>query len=173
MPKRKKAKWPPWRHRFRIFKIWEKWTLQISVRSYVENFIKIDPSVWAGELPHTHIHTHTHTDAHTHTHTHTHTLGSIATYSVKMTEYKKGKKKILSESSECWWRTSQNQEEEKEAGRSQVGGRLFIFLECKSSKSFIWQGRPGGRLLDFQRQTWQVNDESKILAGWTLRPEKY
>ena len=40
--------------------------------------------------------THTHTDRHTHTHTHT--LGSIATYSVKLTEYKKQQqeKKIIS-----------------------------------------------------------------------------
>ena len=60
---------------------------KISVRSYVDNFIKIDPSGLATVLPHTHIHTQTHT----HTHTHTHTLGSIATYSVKMTEYKNAK----------------------------------------------------------------------------------
>ena len=41
--------------------------------------------------------THTHIHTHTHTHAHTHTLGSIATYSVKMTEYKKthGCAKIL------------------------------------------------------------------------------
>ena len=32
--------------------------------------------------------THRQTDRHTHTHTHTDTLGWIATYSVKMTEYK-------------------------------------------------------------------------------------
>ena len=31
----------------------------------------------------------THRQTHAHTHAHTHTLGSIATYSVKMTEYKK------------------------------------------------------------------------------------
>ena len=36
---------------------------------------------------HTCIHAYIHT--HTHTYIHTHTLGSIATYSVKLTEYKK------------------------------------------------------------------------------------
>ena len=50
-----------------------------SVRSFVENFIKIHPSVWTVALSHTH--------TYIHTHTHTHTLGSIATYSDKMTEY--------------------------------------------------------------------------------------
>ena len=50
------------------------------IKSFVENFVKIHQSVWATELPHT--------DTHTHTHTHTYTLGSIATYSVNMTEYK-------------------------------------------------------------------------------------
>ena len=37
---------------------------------------------------HTHTYIHTHIHTHTHTYTHTHTLGSIATYSVKLTEYK-------------------------------------------------------------------------------------
>ena len=82
---------------FRNLKIGEKWTSQISVRAFVENFTQIYPSVWGVALSHTdthtHIHTysrvHTHTHRHTHTQTHTHTLGSIATYSVKMTEYKK------------------------------------------------------------------------------------
>ena len=48
-----------------------------------------------------------------------------------------------------------------------MGFGLFIHFSgvYKSSKSFIGQGRPGGCLLDFQRQTWQVNPESKILAG--------
>ena len=73
VPRRNSSKWPPWRHRFRNFKIREKWTSQISVRSFVENFIKIDPSVWAGELPHTYTHTHTQTHTHTHTHTYIHT----------------------------------------------------------------------------------------------------
>ena len=52
--------------------------------SLVENFIRIYPSVWATALPHTH----THTQPQRRTHIHTHTLGSIATYSVEMTEYK-------------------------------------------------------------------------------------
>ena len=52
-------------------------TSQILVRSFVQNFIKIDPSVWAVSLSHTHIHTYIHT----------HTLGSMATYSVKVTQY--------------------------------------------------------------------------------------
>ena len=47
---RKSAKWPPWRHRFRNVKIREKWTSKLSVRSFVENFIKIDPFVWAAAL---------------------------------------------------------------------------------------------------------------------------
>ena len=59
----------------------------ISVRSFVQSFIKIDTTVLAVELPHTHTHTRTH--AHTYTHTLIHTPSvSIATYSVKMTEYK-------------------------------------------------------------------------------------
>ena len=44
----------------------------------MQNFIKIGSAVWAVAL--------TQTDRRTHAHTHT--LGSIATYSVKMTEYK-------------------------------------------------------------------------------------
>ena len=52
----------------------------------MQSFIKIDTTVLAVELPHTD----THTDAHTYTHTLIHTPSvSIATYSVKMTEYKK------------------------------------------------------------------------------------
>ena len=51
--------------RFRNFKIRETQTLQISVRSFVENFIKIDPSVWAVSLSHTYTHTHIHTHTHT------------------------------------------------------------------------------------------------------------
>ena len=66
---------------FGNFKIRGKGTSQISVRSFVEHFIKIHPSVWAHAL--------SHTDTHTHTYIHIHTLGSIATYSVKLTEYKK------------------------------------------------------------------------------------
>ena len=50
----------------------------------MECFIKIGPLVWAVEMTKTQ----THTNTHTHTHTHTDTLGSIATYSVKLTEYK-------------------------------------------------------------------------------------
>ena len=60
----------------------------MSVKSIVESFVKIDCSVWAAAHPHTNTQTHTHT----HSHIHTHTLGSIATYSVEMTEYKKEKK---------------------------------------------------------------------------------
>ena len=48
----------------------------------MESFIKIGPLVWAVEM----IQTHAQTDRHTHTDT----LGSIATYSVILTEYKKG-----------------------------------------------------------------------------------
>ena len=48
----------------------------------MESFIKIGSSVWAVEV------THTDTQTDRQTHTQTHTLGSIATYSVKMTEYK-------------------------------------------------------------------------------------
>ena len=47
----------------------------------MQNLIKIGSAVWAVAL------TQTQTRTHAHTHTHTHTLGSIATYSVKMTEY--------------------------------------------------------------------------------------
>ena len=43
-------------------------------------FIEIGSAVWAVALTHTYIHTYTHTD----------TLGSILTYSVRLTEYKKG-----------------------------------------------------------------------------------
>ena len=85
VPQRKSAKMAAMTSSFGNFKIRGKRTSQISVRSFVENFIKIDPSVWAGELPHTDRQTDRQTD--THTHTHTHTLGSIATYSVKLTEY--------------------------------------------------------------------------------------
>ena len=48
-----------------------------------------------------------------------------------------------------------------------IGFGLFIHFSgvYKSSKLFIRQGHPGDRLLDFRRQTWQVNDENKILAG--------
>ena len=55
----------------------------------MESFIKIGPSVWAVEMTHTHRHTHRQTDRQTDT------LASIATYSVKLTEYKKknGKKR--------------------------------------------------------------------------------
>ena len=82
VPRRKRSKWPPWRRRYRNLNIREKETLQISVRLFVENLIKIDPSVWAVALSHAY--------TYTYTHIHTHTLSSIATYSIKMTEYKKG-----------------------------------------------------------------------------------
>ena len=52
----------------------------------MQNFIKIGSAVWAVAL--------TQTDRQTHAHTHTHNLGSIATYSVKMTEYKNINKRI-------------------------------------------------------------------------------
>ena len=52
---------------FGNFKIRGKRTSQISVRSFVENFIKIHPSVWAVALSHTH--TYIHTYIHTHIHT--------------------------------------------------------------------------------------------------------
>ena len=48
-----------------------------------------NPSICLGCSAVTHTHTHTHTHTYIHTHTHTHTLGSIATYSVKLAEYKK------------------------------------------------------------------------------------
>ena len=54
----KRTKWPPWRHPFWIFKIREKCHWQISSRSFVESFIKIDQSVWAVEMTHTHRQTH-------------------------------------------------------------------------------------------------------------------
>ena len=82
VPQRKASKMAAMTSSFRNFKIREKRTLQISVRSFVENFIKIDPSVWAGELPHTYRRTHTHT--HIHTYTHTHALGSIASFAVNI-----------------------------------------------------------------------------------------
>ena len=44
-------------------------------------------------MTHTDRHTHRHTD--TQTHRHTHTLASIATYSVKMTEYEKENRSIV------------------------------------------------------------------------------
>ena len=50
----------------------------------MESFIKISLSVWAVEMTQTHTHTHTHI----HIHSQTDTLGSIATCSVKLTEYK-------------------------------------------------------------------------------------
>ena len=81
VPQRVSAKWPLWRHQIRNFKNREKWHSQIYSRSFVESFIKIGSSVWAVEMTHTYRHTYRQTD------THTHTLGSIATYSVKMTEY--------------------------------------------------------------------------------------
>ena len=48
----------------------------------MESFIKISLSAWAVEMTQTHAHTHIHT------HSQTDTLGSIATCSVKLTEYK-------------------------------------------------------------------------------------
>ena len=59
VPHRKASKMAAMTSSFRIFKIREKRTSQISVRSFVENFIKIDPTIWAAALPHTHTHTHT------------------------------------------------------------------------------------------------------------------
>ena len=64
VPKRKSAKGLPWRHRFRNFKIREKQTSQVPVRSFVEDVIKIHPSVWAVALSHTYTHIHTHTHTH-------------------------------------------------------------------------------------------------------------
>ena len=52
----------------------------------MESFIKIGPLVWAVEMTQTD--TQTHRETHGHTNTQTDTLGSIATYSVKTTEYK-------------------------------------------------------------------------------------
>ena len=69
VPQRKNTKWPPWRHQIRNFKNREKWHWQISVRSFVESFIKIGSSVWAWAVEVTQTHAHTHT--------------------FKMTEYKK------------------------------------------------------------------------------------
>ena len=53
---------------FEISKSGKKTTPQISVRSFVENFIKIHPSVWAVALSHTDTHTYSHTYIHTYTH---------------------------------------------------------------------------------------------------------
>merc|ERR1712115_174077 len=72
VPERKSAKMAAITSSFGNFKIREKWTLQISVRSFVENFIKIHPSVWAVALSHTHTHTHTYTHTYIHTYIHTH-----------------------------------------------------------------------------------------------------
>ena len=60
---------------------------QIICRKFHQNR-PIHLSSRASTHTHTHIHIHTHT--HTHTYTHTHNLGSIATYSGKLTEYKYG-----------------------------------------------------------------------------------
>ena len=67
----KKSKWPPWRHRFWNFKIWERWTLQISIRSFLENFIKIASSVWAVKMTQIDWQTDIQTDRHTYSHTDT------------------------------------------------------------------------------------------------------
>ena len=48
----------------------------------MESFIKISPFVWAVKMTQKDTHRDTHRD------THTDNLGSIATYSVKLTEYK-------------------------------------------------------------------------------------
>ena len=79
------SKRPPWRHQIWTFKNRKIHHKQISLRSFVQSFIRIDTTVLAVELPHTHRRTHIHT--HTHTLIHTPSV-SIATYSVKMTEYK-------------------------------------------------------------------------------------
>ena len=57
----KGTKWPSWRHPFWIFIIREKCHWQISSRSFVESFIKIDISVWAVEMTHTRAQTDTQT----------------------------------------------------------------------------------------------------------------
>ena len=67
----KKSKWLPWRHRFRNFEIRESQTLQISVRSFLENFIKIAPSVWAVKITQIDWQTDIQTDRHTYRHTDT------------------------------------------------------------------------------------------------------
>ena len=60
----------------------------------MESFIKIGSSFWAVEM----IHTYRQTARQTHRQTYrqTHTLGPIAIYSVKITEYKKCSVKIMS-----------------------------------------------------------------------------
>ena len=57
---------------------------QIICRKFHQN-----PPIRYGRSASTQTHTHTHTHTYTHRHIHTHNLGSIATYSVKMTKYKK------------------------------------------------------------------------------------
>ena len=69
VPQRKNAKWPPWRHRIWTLENRKKWHWQISVKWFVENFIKIGSSVWAVEVTHTDRQTHRHTATHTQTHT--------------------------------------------------------------------------------------------------------
>ena len=51
----------------------------------MESFIKIDPSVWAVEMTHTHTHTH----RQTHTQTHRHPRFDPNIFSQNLTEYKK------------------------------------------------------------------------------------
>ena len=56
---------------------------QISSRSFVESFIKIDLSVWAVEM----IHKHAQTDRQTDTHTHRHPRFDHNIFSQNLTEY--------------------------------------------------------------------------------------
>ena len=55
------VKKPFWRHKIKIFKKWEKCPLKFSLRVFVQNFIKIGPTVWL-QIAVTYIHTYRRTD---------------------------------------------------------------------------------------------------------------
>ena len=75
------TKWPPWRHQFEFSKNEKNGTRRHPIEMICVNFHQNRTScLGCSADTHTHRHTHTHTDI----------LGSILTYSVRMTEYKKG-----------------------------------------------------------------------------------
>ena len=112
VPQRKSAKIAVMTSSFGNFEIREKRTSKIFVRSFVENVTKIHSYVLADAIDFEISKSETlqisihlwkissksirsfglqrfHTQTHRQTDTHAHTLGSIATYSVKITEYKR------------------------------------------------------------------------------------